>query len=706
MNVDPGNVNPVNVNPVNVNPGNVNPVNVDPVNVNPVNVDPVNVNPVNVNPVNVDPGNVNPVNVNPVNVNPGNVNPVNVNPVNVERAPQSPMTEAVQLAKVMNITPNPERLKALKPLIVVQQQVRQSSTKVKKGLFQTPATKKAHGTIGAVAEKIGLSPDYIFKQKKTSTNRIQKEADTRAHVLEYLKREDNSYELPDKKFQTKNIQRYALADTMKNLHKKYCVEFIERSISLSTFHRGRPHFVKLNHFLKRSVCLCKSHANLGLLLEVVPALPKSTQALITEYTDEEVKRVVQNLQVEEVTYQTWEKVVKKYKDKTVSHTKLVTKVSSKDDFVDLIVGSLPDFRAHCNRVNEQFTQCQLLKETLPIGHCIVQMDYAENWNCGYLKEISAAYYSKDQVTLHPMVVKVRNSEGELITTTHVGVTSTTNHSFPTTWAFVKKLVAKLKEQYPYLTMIHFITDSPSSQYRNRYTVQMLARFEGAFNLTAAWNWLESGHGKGACDGIGGTLKRLADRLVKTNTEIQSAADFCEKVSPATKVNVIHVTAEEVDTAEIEVKSWESPAVRGLMSIHQATCSMGKIYVRPTSCYKDCCLVNSTLEPNCQTWMETKVLQVGEEEEEVIDTDNEEESGYESADDAPLARMREELINEDEEEYDDVPILELIPIMNAKKAAAKQAGKKAAKKGTKKAAAKPARKAKEVAPRRLTRSTKK
>ena len=46
------------------------------------------------------------------------------------------------------------------------------------------------------------------------------------------------------------------------------------------------------------------------------------------------------------------------------------------------------------------------------------------------------------------------------------------------------------------------------------------------NVTAVWNYFELGHGKGPCDGLGGTVKRMADTAIKTGKfMIQDASDF-------------------------------------------------------------------------------------------------------------------------------------------------------------------------------------
>ena len=62
------------------------------------------------------------------------------------------------------------------------------------------------------------------------------------------------------------------------------------------------------------------------------------------------------------------------------------------------------------------------------------------------------------------------------------------------------------EFLPNLQVIHFITDSPSSQYRNRKAVELIRRFPEIFgDVRATWTWLENG--KGPYDGMGGAIKK-------------------------------------------------------------------------------------------------------------------------------------------------------------------------------------------------------
>ena len=401
------------------------------------------------------------------------------------------------------------------------------------------------------------------------------------------------------------------------------------------------------------------------MCEAVPHLPKSTTRL-TEMAEEDVREAIMKIENKIVSFKSWDRVSKEYIGKSVTHTKLVEKQVDKSTFVQQFMRSLPAFKAHCSRVQEQYLQIKILGEAMPLDHAILCMDYSENWNCQYLKGVTSAYYSKDQITLHPMVVKKKNEDGSLMVESFVRVTGVTSHSFPTTWTFVKALVEELKKTMPDISTIHLVTDSPSSQYRNRYAVQMILKSPTSLNLITTWNWLESGHGKGPCDGVGGGMKKLADRLVKTNVTIQSASDFCTAVSPATKVKLIHITSEDIQTSAMEIDAWECPSVKGLMTMHQVTAHDKKIFVRETSCYRnECCFVDGKLTPTCNGWLQTKVEDKEDVQYEDSDDTMSDISESSSEDDVTLKDLVQQWREDDTDTDDDVPLLQLLPLMKDK-----------------------------------------
>ena len=94
------------------------------------------------------------------------------------------------------------------------------------------------------------------------------------------------------------------------------------------------------------------------------------------------------------------------------------------------------------------------------------------------------------------------------------------------FALLQSLVPQLIQLIPELEYIHYWTDSPTSQYRNKTIFKIISCHSHYFKVSASWNYMEAGHGKGPCDPIGGTAKRKADLAVKNEKAIiQDAKDF-------------------------------------------------------------------------------------------------------------------------------------------------------------------------------------
>ena len=89
---------------------------------------------------------------------------------------------------------------------------------------------------------------------------------------------------------------------------------------------------------------------------------------------------------------------------------------------------------------------------------------------------------------------------------------------------------KIKNHVRNLEAVHYWTDSPRSQYRNKTTFDIVYDHRNIFGVNAIWNFFESGHGKGSFDGIGGTYKRIADLAIRQGKiTIQDAPEYFERV---------------------------------------------------------------------------------------------------------------------------------------------------------------------------------
>ena len=60
-----------------------------------------------------------------------------------------------------------------------------------------------------------------------------------------------------------------------------------------------------------------------------------------------------------------------------------------------------------------------------------------------------------------------------------------------------------------ISKIYYFTDGAASQYKNYKNICNLLYHRDYFGLDAEWHFFATSHGKNACDGIGGTVKREA-----------------------------------------------------------------------------------------------------------------------------------------------------------------------------------------------------
>ncbi|KAL3854818.1 hypothetical protein ACJMK2_014063 [Sinanodonta woodiana] len=118
------------------------------------------------------------------------------------------------------------------------------------------------------------------------------------------------------------------------------------------------------------------------------------------------------------------------------------------------------------------------------------MDFAENYTCGFVEEIQ----NKNAVTLHPVVIHTKDKEDEvkvkhtslvvLVVSDELSLTSLT------VFAIMKHVVKEVKAVLQNVEMVHYMTDLPTSQYKNKLIFSILF-----------WLYFEAGHGKGPCDGV-------------------------------------------------------------------------------------------------------------------------------------------------------------------------------------------------------------
>lgn len=455
-----------------------------------------------------------------------------------------------------------------------------------------------------------LSKTVTIHQQLNNGRRSSKVQTYKNSVIEFMKREDNSRTQPGKN-DSKSVKRgqkvqvQILTDYLHNLYQKYRSENPDINISFATFCRCRPKYIYKTAFISRLSCLCTKHQNATLTVKVlrkygieVPTNPekvaKSTPTV----------EVMNNVLPDNLPLGQWTRVEIEERGRKKNVTRIVETVMSKEKFIKHVNSQMSDFDEHVERVSTQYTQIRTLKQTLPAHEMVVQLDFAENFSCRSHEEVQSAYFNMTSVTLHPTVVYWKNENGDLTHKSFVTVSDEMSHKSSTVLAFLDDLIPELKKIDDQLTVIHYWSDSPSSQYRNKFMFDAVANHEVLYGCRARWNYFESGHGKGPCDGLGGTCKRMADEAIRSGKAvIVDAKGFYEwgKTSSLTNVTFRFVSSEKcMAKAKVLTEKTIKP-VKGTMKLH-AVIGQGdsRILTRDTSCYCVACL-NPESSNMCDMW---------------------------------------------------------------------------------------------------------
>ena len=190
------------------------------------------------------------------------------------------------------------------------------------------------------------------------------------------------------------------------------------------------------------------------------------------------------------------------------------------------------------------------------------------------------------MTLHPVVFYYKQNDEELLHKSSTIVSDCFSHNASTVTAFLQKvIVPKAKEVCPDVTFVHYWSDSPTSQYRNKTIFSIINCHKVLFGSPASWNCFKAGHGKGSCDGAGGTSKRMADQAMKRNIKIQSTADFYSWASTTqTLVDYEFISKDFCEELDAQLKEYVFKPIPGTMKLHSVvSIGNGTLYTRELSC---------------------------------------------------------------------------------------------------------------------------
>ena len=387
-------------------------------------------------------------------------------------------------------------------------------------------------------------------------------------------------------------QKRYLLDTIFNLYKKFMTGNFK--ISYQTFCRLRPFWVVKPKAQNRDTCLCIVHSNIDMKLSAlhtaniltynnhqklledlccdrynVDCLARSCHTCLNknpkykEFNDRKV-----------IKYKMWVCERQQIHDFKTKKPRLVTKYLIKTfevhprQLITHLQEALQKFLDHQRNIVHQYKAMNDLKSNLQDEEVLIHVDFSENYCTKYAEEIQAFHFggSRAQLSLHTVVVYLRNSILSFCT-----VSKNIAHSPAAIWTHLRPIFKTLPRG---IKRVHFLSDGPVTQYRNKTMFFIMAtklseEISDIKNFT--WNYTESGHGKGAPDGIGATCKRTADFVVNSGGDINNIDQFVKVIQErCLSITCIAIDGKDIQAMvdKVEGEASNQKSFKGTLDVHQ------------------------------------------------------------------------------------------------------------------------------------------
>lgn len=417
-------------------------------------------------------------------------------------------------------------------------------------------------TLGFSKKRARLQGNLCSYQRTTRQRQTKRQA-----VVAYYLRDDVSRMTTGKKqtitLQKKKMQKRLLTDTIKNIYRKFVSESTHQ-VSYSFFCSQRPFWVVAPTEADRETCQCKTHEN----LQFMSTSLFSSGLLSTKDVEKMVDTIVCDPNVKDCAYGVcgecqltavplvrpvttdpigltqWSTEVNK--DETMSVVTVKKEMMlTEDEAVDQFQDRMARFRQHIFNIRWQYRAYRELREKLADNECLIHVDFSENYGCKYTNEVQSVHFggSHQQATLHTGVLYT-SSQSPL---SFCSISPSRRHDPSAIWAHLYPVLDMVKEKFPLVQRLHFFSDGPATQYKQKGNFFLLCTepFKRGFDIS--WNFFEASHGKGAPDGIGGTLKRSADRLVRLGEDIPNAEVLFQKLNmQESSVQLFYVSERSVE----------------------------------------------------------------------------------------------------------------------------------------------------------------
>ena len=137
--------------------------------------------------------------------------------------------------------------------------------------------------------------------------------------------------------------------------------------------------------------------------------------------------------------------------------------------IDLLNSKLSVYLKHVFTISHQYKVLGLIKNNLNDNEIFIIIDFSQNYNLKYNREIQSVHFvaSKKQASLQTRAFFYKNNVTGLECISFVSVSDCLRHDAAATWALLEPVFTYVKQHVPNFKSIHFQSDGPSTQYKNK-----------------------------------------------------------------------------------------------------------------------------------------------------------------------------------------------------------------------------------------------
>lgn len=366
-------------------------------------------------------------------------------------------------------------------------------------------------------------------------------------------------------------------------------------ISFTTFYKCKPFWVVQPSLKDRETCACVKHENFKFVVSKLFNEKIAGHQNVSKFADNdyELNLPDENKNDTVTTYQ-WKTISEERnignQTKNIRFTAKVNLKMTKYELLVFFSKELPVFKVHHKTASHQTKYLEETIRSLRANECAIQIDFSENYIAKLNSEIQSMHFgaSKRQISIHTGVAYWGNKTGREMAS-FATVSDNLDHNAYAIWCHMKPILRWLSTKFnaENLEKLYMFSDGPSSQYKNKFNIYLaVSHLKKSFPKSeVSWNFSASGHGKGPMDGVGGTIKRLADNCVSRGSDITSAKDFLNLVKPELKKTCIfEIDAKDISEAKAKLADKNYPIIQNIFRAHQITWgNPGVINSRLLSC---------------------------------------------------------------------------------------------------------------------------